>query len=50
LAEAREVEHDIQLPHPRTLVKDAPNIEADGQLSEAEEAELYATTAWSTTA
>ena len=41
LAEAREVEHDIQLPHPRTLVKDAPNIEADGQLSEAEEAELY---------
>ena len=41
LAEAREVEHDIQVPHPRTLVKDAPNIEADGQLSEAEEAELY---------
>jgi hypothetical protein len=25
----------------RTAVKDAPNIEADGQLSEAEEAELY---------
>ena len=41
LAEAREVERDIQVPHPRTLVKDAPNIEADGQLSEAEEAELY---------
>jgi sporulation protein YlmC with PRC-barrel domain len=41
LAKAREVEHDIQVPHPRTLVKDAPNIEADGQLSEAEEAELY---------
>jgi sporulation protein YlmC with PRC-barrel domain len=41
LAQAREVEHDIQVPHPRTLVKDAPNIEADGQLSEAEEAELY---------
>jgi sporulation protein YlmC with PRC-barrel domain len=41
LAEAREVEHDIQVPHPRTLVKDAPNIEADGQLSEAEEAELF---------
>ncbi len=41
LAEAIEVEHDIQVPHPRTLVKGAPNIEADGQLSEAEEAELY---------
>jgi sporulation protein YlmC with PRC-barrel domain len=41
LAQAREVEHDIQVPHPRTLVKDAPNIEAEGQLSEAEEAERY---------
>jgi hypothetical protein len=41
LAAASEVEHDIQVPHERTLVKDAPNIEADGQLSEAEEAELY---------
>jgi hypothetical protein len=41
LAEAIEVENDVQVPHPRTLVKDAPNIEADGQLSEAEEAELY---------
>ena len=41
LAEAIEVGNDIQVPHPRTLVKDAPNIEADGQLSEAEEAELY---------
>jgi len=41
LAEAIEVDNDIQVPHPRTLVKDAPNIEAEGQLSEAEEAELY---------
>jgi hypothetical protein len=41
LAEATEVDNHIQVPHPRTLVKDAPNIEADGQLSEAEEAELY---------
>jgi sporulation protein YlmC with PRC-barrel domain len=41
LAEASEVDDHIQVPHPRTLVKDAPNIEADGQLSEAEEAELY---------
>ena len=41
LAEAIRVEHGIQVPHPRRLVKDAPNIEADGQLSEPEEAELY---------
>jgi sporulation protein YlmC with PRC-barrel domain len=41
LAEAREVGAHIRVPHERTLVKDAPNIEADGQLSEAEEAELY---------
>ena len=41
LAEASEVGDQIQVPHERGLVKDAPNIEADGQLSEAEEAELY---------
>jgi PRC-barrel domain protein len=41
LAQASEVDDHIQVPHERTLVKDAPNIEADGQLSEAEEAELY---------
>jgi hypothetical protein len=41
LAEASEIDDQIQIPHERTLVKDAPNIEADGQLSEAEEAELY---------
>jgi hypothetical protein len=41
LAEAIEVGDQIQVPHERGLVKDAPNVEADGQLSEAEEAELY---------
>jgi hypothetical protein len=41
LAEASEVGDQIQVPHERSLVKGAPNIEADGQLSEAEEAELY---------
>src|SRR5215212_3459030 len=40
LAEASEAGDQIQVPHQRMLVKDAPNIEADGQLSEAEEAEL----------
>jgi hypothetical protein len=41
LAAASEAGDHIQVPHPRTLIKDAPNIDADGQLSEAEEAELY---------
>jgi sporulation protein YlmC with PRC-barrel domain len=40
LAEASEAGDQIQVPHERMLVKDAPNIEADGQLPEAEE-ELY---------
>jgi PRC-barrel domain protein len=41
LAEATEVDDEIQVPHPRTQVKEAPSIEPDGQLSPAEEAELY---------
>jgi PRC-barrel domain/Domain of unknown function (DUF2382) len=41
LADAREVGDELQVPHPRLQVKQAPNIEPDGQLSEAEEAELY---------
>ncbi len=41
LAGAAEAGDQVQVPHERTAVKDAPNIEADGQLSEAEEAELY---------
>ena len=41
LAEAREVGDELQVPHPRSQVKQAPNIEPDGQLSAAEEAELY---------
>jgi len=41
LAEAREVGDELQVPHPRLQVKQAPNIEPDGQLSAAEEAELY---------
>jgi hypothetical protein len=32
---------ELQVPHRRVQVKAAPNIEPDGQLSEAEEAELY---------
>ncbi len=41
LAEAREVGDELQVPHQRVQVKEAPNIEPDGRLSEAEEAELY---------
>jgi sporulation protein YlmC with PRC-barrel domain len=41
LADAREVGEELRVPHPRVQVKEAPNIEPDGQLSEAEEAELY---------
>jgi hypothetical protein len=41
LAEAREVGDELQVPHQRLEVKEAPNIEPDGQLSEVEEAELY---------
>jgi len=41
LAEAREMGDELQVPHQRLEVKQAPNIEPDGQLSAAEEAELY---------
>ena len=41
LAEVREVGDELQVPHQRVQVKQAPNIEPDGQLSAAEEAELY---------
>ena len=41
LAEAREIGDELQVPHQRGQVKEAPSIEPDGQLSEVEEAELY---------
>ncbi len=41
LADAREVGDELQVPYQRVQVKEAPNIEPDGQLSEVEEAELY---------
>jgi uncharacterized protein (TIGR02271 family) len=33
--------NDIVVPYSKDMVKDAPNIDADGELSETEEAELY---------
>jgi hypothetical protein len=41
LADTREVGDELKVPHQRSQVKQAPNIEPDGQLSAAEEAELY---------
>jgi hypothetical protein len=41
LADAQQVGDELQVPHQRLQVKQAPNIEPDGQLSAAEEAELY---------
>jgi PRC-barrel domain/Domain of unknown function (DUF2382) len=41
LAGATEAGDQIHVPYQKAQVKTAPNIEADGQLSEAEEAELY---------
>jgi PRC-barrel domain protein len=41
LAEATEVDDEVQVPLPRKQVKGAPSIEPDGQLSPAEETELY---------
>jgi uncharacterized protein (TIGR02271 family) len=32
---------DVRLSHDKAKIKDAPNVEADGELSEAEEAKLY---------
>jgi PRC-barrel domain len=41
LAEATGLDNEVQVPHLRTEVKEAPSIEPDGQLSPAEEAELF---------
>jgi Domain of unknown function (DUF2382)/PRC-barrel domain len=41
LAQARPMGDSVQVPYHRDQVKDAPNMQADGQLSQDEEAELY---------
>ncbi len=41
LAEAHRDENGIHFPYTKDQVKDAPNVEADGQLSQDEEASLY---------
>jgi uncharacterized protein (TIGR02271 family) len=41
LAQATEQDGDIVVPYDKATVKDAPKIDVDGELNEAEEAELY---------
>jgi uncharacterized protein (TIGR02271 family) len=41
IAQATERDGDVQVPYPKQLVKDAPGIEADQHLSEAEEQQLW---------
>jgi uncharacterized protein (TIGR02271 family) len=41
LAQAQDTGDSIQVPYDKDQVKDAPSMEADGQLSQDEEAELY---------
>jgi uncharacterized protein (TIGR02271 family) len=42
LEQAEETGGDLRVPFSKDFVKDAPRIESDGELSEAEEDELYA--------
>ena len=41
LAQAQDMGDSVQVPYDKDQVKDAPSMEADGQLSQDEEAELY---------
>ena len=41
LAEARQDDDTITVPYDKATVKDAPRVDADGELSQSEEANLY---------
>src|SRR4051794_14839788 len=41
VAEATDADGDVRVPYSKDQVKDAPHAEADGQLSQQEEAQLY---------
>jgi uncharacterized protein (TIGR02271 family) len=41
LAQATQSDHDVRVPYDKQLVKDAPRIDPDGHLSEAEERQLW---------
>ena len=41
LAQATQTDHDVRVPYDKQLVKDAPRVDPDGYLSEAEERQLW---------
>jgi uncharacterized protein (TIGR02271 family) len=41
LEQARDEGGTLQVPYEKSMIKDAPKVDADGQLSQQEEAELY---------
>src|SRR5688572_850222 len=41
LAQATQTDQDVRVPYDKQLVKDAPRVDPDGQLSEAEERQLW---------
>jgi uncharacterized protein (TIGR02271 family) len=41
LAQATPTDHDVVVPYDKQLVKDAPRVDPDGQLSEVEERQLW---------
>src|SRR5215212_5063558 len=41
LAQATQTDHDVGVPYDQQLVKDAPRIDPDGHLSQAEERQLW---------
>jgi uncharacterized protein (TIGR02271 family) len=41
LAQATQTDHDVGVPYDKQLVKDAPRVDPDGHLSEAEERQLW---------
>jgi uncharacterized protein (TIGR02271 family) len=41
LSQATQTDHDVRVPYNKQLVKDAPRVDPDGHLSEAEERQLW---------
>jgi PRC-barrel domain protein len=41
VAEAARTGEDVRVPYEKAQIKDAPQVDADGELSEAEETDLY---------
>lgn len=41
LSEAQFADGDLRVPYEKSFIKDAPNVDEDGEISQEEEAELY---------